>query len=218
MAGTPDYGYTGGGLLFWDRETRQSTLLGHTELLPEHSTQSLAPLPGGRLMGGSTTSPGTGGEKKASEAELYILDMATKRVQWHAAVFPGAQTYTDLHLGPDGLVFGFVDRALFFVFDPAARAIVHREVTAERRGPTISHQGPRVFVADPDSPDTIYVLFEKGIARLDSRSYAMTLIAQSPVSIQAGGDVLDGRLYFAHGSELWSCAVPAGRGAGRRTG
>ena len=124
LAGTPGYGYTGGGLLFWDRQTGARTLLEHTDILPEHSTMSLAALAGGKLLGGTTTDAGTGGEKKATEAELYLMDMATKKLDWHAAVFPGVQSYTDLCPGPKGLVFGFAAYGRFFVFDPAARKVV----------------------------------------------------------------------------------------------
>ncbi len=85
----PGYGYTGGGLLFWDRSTAAGTLVRHTDILPEHSTMSLAALPGGRILGGTTTAAGTGGAKKAGEAELYVMDMATKRVEWHEAALPG---------------------------------------------------------------------------------------------------------------------------------
>jgi|GEM_PF-576935 len=143
LAGTPGYGYTGGGLLFWDRETRSETLVEHTDILPEHSTMSLVALPGGKLLGGSTTSPGTGGEKKATEAQLYIMDMATKRLEWHEVVFPGVQSYTDMCLGPDGLVYGVADRKRFFVFDPAQRKVIHEEDTEAKFGSTNSQQGPR---------------------------------------------------------------------------
>ena len=132
LAGTPGYGYTGGGLLFWDRESRTRTLLEHTDILPQHSTMSLAALPGGKLLGGTTTSPGTGGEQRATEAELYLLDLATKRIEWHAAVFPGVQGYTDLCAGPDDLVFGFADQKRFFVFDAAKRKVVHEQDIARR--------------------------------------------------------------------------------------
>ena len=33
--------------------------------------------------------PGTGGVQKAKEAELYVMDMKTKRLDWHRAVLPG---------------------------------------------------------------------------------------------------------------------------------
>ena len=206
LAGTPGYGYTGGGLLFWDRETRTPTLIEHTAILPEHSTMSLVALPDRKLLGGSTTSPGTGGEKKAEQAELYIMDMATKQIEWHAVVFPGVQSYTDMCLGPNGRVYGFADRRRFFVLDPAKRKVVHEENTEAKFGTTNSQQGPRVFVLSPDKK--IYILFAKGIARLDPATHAITMLAKSPVAIGPGGDILDGRIYFASGSHVYSYAVP----------
>jgi len=226
LAGTPGYGYTGGGLLFWDRETRMRTLVEHTDILPEHSTQSLVALDDGKLLGGTTTSPGTGGEKKAEQAELYIMDMATKRLEWHEVVFPGVQGYTDMCRAPNGLVYGVADRQRFFVFDPAKRQVVHEEDTGARFGPTNSQQGPRVFVLgkrglsqasespsetglSPVSAPTLYMLFVKGVARVDLATHGITMLAESPVPIGPGGDLLDGRIYFGSGSHVYSYEVPA---------
>jgi hypothetical protein len=205
LAGTPAYGATGGGLMFWDRETRTRVLLEHMRIIPQHSTMSLVALANGKLLGGTTTSPGTGGEKKAAEAELYILDMASKRLEWHQVVFPGVQEYTDMCPGPDGLIFGIADRNRFFVFDPAKRKVVHEQDIEARFGPTTSQQGPRVFVRG--SKGETYILFVKGIVRVEPGSYAMTLLAESPVPIGPGGDWLDGRIYFASGSHLYSYKV-----------
>jgi len=215
LAGTPGYGYTGGGLLFWDRQTGAQTLIEHTEILPQQSTMSLVALGGtgmmpvargDRLLGGTTTSAGTGGEKKATEAELYIMDMTTKRLLWHEAVFPGVQQYTDMHPGPDGLVYGVADRSRFFVFDPAQRKVVHEEDTRAKFGLTNSQQGPRVFVSGPEN--TVYMLFVRGIASVDPATFGITMLAESPVPIGAGGDILNGRIYFASGSHVYSYAVP----------
>jgi hypothetical protein len=207
LAGTPDYGYTGGGLLRWNRETKVRRLLGDTELLPNQSTMSMVPLPAGKLLGGTTTSPGTGGEKKAGQAELYILDLATAKMEWHEPVIPGVQTYTAMGLGPDGLVFGFADRDRFFVFDPKRRVVIHQENTGRRLGPCVSQQGPRVFVSGPG--DTLYVLFTKGIASVDRRTFKIQMLAASPVTINAGGDYLDGRIFFGSGSHVYSWRVAA---------
>lgn len=206
LAGTPGYGLTGGGMLFWDRQTREHTLLEHTDILPDQSTMSLAPLPDGKLLGGTTTSAGTGGEQKAREAELYIMDMETKRLDWHAAVFPGAQGYTDMCSGPNGVVYGVVDRRRFFVFDPGARRVVHRKELGAEFGPTTSQQGPRVFVTAPDG--AVYILFTKGIAIVEPETYAIRLLAESPVPIGPGGDILNGRIYFGSGSHVYSYRVP----------
>ena len=206
LAGTPGYGYTGGGLLFWDRQTGAQTLIDHTKILPQQSTMSLVALTGGRLLGGTTTSAGTGGEKKAAEAELYLMDMTTKRLQWHEVVFPGVQQYTDMYPGPDGLVYGIADRSRLFVFDPTERKVVHEENTQAKFGLTNSQQGPRVFVGGPDN--TVYMLFVRGIASVDPATFRITMLAESPVPIGAGGDILDGRIYFASGSHVYSYAVP----------
>lgn len=202
LAGTPGYGYTGGGLLFWDRATGEHTLLDHMALIPQHSTMSLVALDQGKLLGGTTTSAGTGGEKKATQAELYILEMANKKIEWHAVVLPGVQTYTDLCRGPKNLVFGVADQTRFFVFDPVQRKVLHEENLADRLGPVAVSQGPRVFVRGPG--DAYYLLFAKRIARLDPKTYNIASLAESPVRISAGGDYLAGRIYFAGGSHVYS--------------
>ena len=206
LAGTPGYGYTGGGLLFWDRSTGTQTLVEHTEILPEHSTMSLVALADRKLLGGTTTGAGTGGEKKAEQAELYIMDMATKNIDWQQVTFPGAQSYTDMCPGPKGLVYGVVDLKRFFVFDPAKKEVVHEENTHAKFGNTNSQQGPRVFVTGPDGK--IYMLFVQGIAIVNPETFAITMLAKSPVPIAAGGDILDGRIYFSSGSHVYSYAVP----------
>jgi len=203
LAGTPAYGFTGGGLLFWDRQTQTKTLLRHTDILEWHSTMSLVALPDGKLLGGTTTAAGTGGERKAKQAELYLLDMASKKVVWHEPVLAGVQEYTDLCYDErNGLVYGFADRRRFFVFDPETKRIVHEQETE----PCAYHQGPRVFIVAPDR--RVFVLFVRSIAEVDPKTFALRLLAQTPVPITAGGDYLDGRLYFASGSHLWSFRLP----------
>ena len=166
---------------------------------------SLVAIANGKLLGGSTTGAGTGGEQKAEEAELYVMDMATKTVEWHEVLFPGAQSYTDMCYSPGGVVYGFVDRNHFFVFDPETLKVIHEANTEAEFGVTTSQQGPRVFVKGPDG--AIYVLFVKGIARVNADTYDIEMVSESPVPIQAGGDYLDGRIYFASGSHVYSYRV-----------
>ncbi|MBI5768371.1 MAG: hypothetical protein HZA93_11295 [Verrucomicrobia bacterium] len=206
LAGTPGYGLTGGGLLIWDRAAQTRTLLTHEQLLPQQSTMSLVALSETKFLGGATTGAGTGGEKKAKEAELYVFDVTAKKIEWHAAVFPGAQVYVDLGPGPRGLVYGFVDRSRFFVFDPVERAVVHSAELKDSFGPVVTGQGPRALVRDERG--RTFVLFTKGIARIDDASFAVSWVAKSPVPISSGGDVLGGRIYFAGGSHVVSYPLP----------
>jgi len=217
LAGAPDYGYTGGGLLFWNRLTHERTLIAHTAILPEHTTMSLVTLSNEKLMGGTSTRPGSGGERKAKEAELYIMDMTTKKLDWHQAVFPGAQEYTDLCLGPDGLIYGLADFSVwdpsqltygkrFFVFDPVRKKVIYKSDTERKFGPVSYQQGPRNLLTGPDG--RIYVLFLNSIAQINPTSYRLTLLAKSPVPIKAGGDIFDNRIYFSSGSHLCSFKIP----------
>ncbi|MEW6751925.1 MAG: hypothetical protein AB1505_13255 [Candidatus Latescibacterota bacterium] len=206
LAGTPGYGLTGGGLLVWDRREQAARVLTHEELLPWHSPMSLAPLPEGRLLVGTTVAAGTGGQVRAEEAQLLIVHLGSGRVEWHAPVLAAVRDYGHLVPAPDGRVFGIADRARFFVFDPATRQVVHEEDVVARYGRTCWQQGPRVFVTSPDG--RYFVLFEKGIAELDPRTWRIEMLAESPVPIGPGGDWLDGRIYFGHGSHLYSWRVP----------
>ncbi|MGD9495643.1 MAG: DUF5074 domain-containing protein [Armatimonadota bacterium] len=207
LAGTPGYGLTGGGLMIWDRQTEQARVLKHEQLIPQHSVMSLAPLPDGKLLCGSTIAPGTGGMVKASLAELFILDLATGVVEWHEPVLPNVSSYIDMIVAPNGLVFGIADRTRLFVFDPMRRVLVKEINTEADFGGSVSQQGTRAFVQDPDG--NIYVLFNRGIAQLDPEALELKMLAASPVTIGGGGDWLDGRIYFFSGSHVYSWEVPA---------
>ena len=216
MGGTPGYGHTGGGLLFWDRASETGTLVKHTDLLVNQCVMSLAALPDGNLLVGSGTRAGTGGQVLADEAELFVLDMDSKKILWRAALIPGAQEYSELRTGPGGLIFGLADcrvyepslmdeEKLFFVFDPARREITYLAETAPVFGPMHLQQGQRKIVISPDG--RVFLLFRKGIAQADPVTLKLSWAARSPVSIVAGGAWQDGRIWFASGSHIFSCRV-----------
>ena len=202
LTGTPEYGYTGGGLLFWDREKKSFLVLKNTSIILDQSTFSITALPGDKFIGGCTTQPGTGGIRKAKEAELYIMDMKSKKVIWHKVLFPGVQEYSDLCVAPDGLVYGITDRKQFFVFDPVKLSVVHQQDIPADFGTTPAKESIRVFIHAPNNQ--LYLLFKNGIAQVEQGSFKMKMIAQSPVPINTGGDYLDGRIYFVSGSHLCS--------------
>ena len=105
-------------------------------------------------------------------------------------------------MGPKGLVYGVTDWIRFFVFDPVKRKVVHQQDMTATLGRTCTQQGPRIFVRDPKG--TVYMLFAKGIARVEPSTHKVTLLAKPPVSIGPGGDYHKGRIYFASGSHVYS--------------
>jgi hypothetical protein len=134
------------------------------------------------------------------------MDIDTKRVGWHSPVLPGVDGYADLCVSPGGVIYGIADHKTFFVFDPSEREVIQTQDVAAEFGHTTSQQGPRVFVVDP-ADKTVYILFEKGVGRV-GKDHGITLISESPVKIDLGGDILDGRIYFGSGSHLYSYGLP----------
>ena len=94
------------------------------------------------------------------------------------------------------------EEKLFFVYDPVARKIVYQEAAAPVYGPMHLQQGQRKIVIS--SEGRVYLLFRKGIASADPVTHKLAWVAQSPISIDTGGDWFDGRIYFASGSHLYS--------------
>lgn len=219
LGGAPTYGRTGGGLLFWDIQTGERTLLDHMAVIPDHTTMSMTALAGGKFLGGTSTRPGSGGVRKANEAVLYIMDAETKKIEWQEPVLAGAQEYSELCPGPDGLVYGLAGympwdplqlsyARRFFVFDPIRKVVVYEADTEAKFGLFSYQQGPRNMVRGPDG--SVYVLFLKSIALVDPSTHALRLLARSPVPIKAGADILGDRIYFSSGSRLCSFRLDMG--------
>lgn len=204
MGGTPDYGHTGGGLLIYDLETQESVVLTHEELLLHQSTQALMALPDGTLVGGTTAAPGTGGERRAEAAELYVFDWERREVVWRQPLLTGWPSLVDLLLGPDGLVYALASDARLFVFDPAAREIVHTTSLAEYGLPAPS-QGPRLMALGPDG--LIHILFLEAIVTLTPGTLEHASQADLPVKAFGGMVLHEGRLYFTSGPRVWSYAL-----------
>jgi hypothetical protein len=63
-----------------------------------------------------------------------------------------------------------------------------------------------VFV--PGDDNRVFLVLGKGIAELNVENNSVRGLATSPLHIDAGGDYLDGKIYFACGSHICSFTVP----------
>ena len=203
LAGTPEYGMTGGGMMFWSRSSGQKTTVDHWHLVPNHSVQAMIELSNGMLLGGTTVAPGTGGVTKAGNSgELFLMDANSHEVRWHGAPVPGAKTITDLTVGADGLVYGLADSVDLFVFNPNNRQVVSVNRFSRELGPSVFAQGTRAFVKGADG--SIYVLLYNGIGKVDTKAHTVTRVVSSPVRITVGGAAANGRIYFGSNNHLYS--------------
>ena len=197
FAGFADYGYTGGGIGIVNVQTGEATLLtADKDLLPGHSTITLKALPDGTLVGGTSIQAPGGGHVIATQPELYLLDWQTKKVIHRAPVVPDGGDIISIHVGPDGLVYGLTAKSAFFVFDPRSRKVVHQESFAEHGGV------PRhALQIGPDGK--VYAMLTRAILRIAPGSFAHEKRAEAPVTITAGGALVNGHLYFTSGPRVW---------------
>lgn len=203
LAGTPEYGTTGGGMMFWNRSSGQKSRIDHWHLVPNHSVQAMVELSNGMLLGGTTVAPGTGGVTKATDSsELFLMDANTHEVRWRGAPVPGAKTITDLMVGTDGLVYGLADSVDLFVFNPNNRQVVSVNRFSKDLGPSVYAQGTRAFVKGADG--SIYVLLYNGIGKIDTKAHTVSRVVSSPVRITVGGAAANGRIYFGSNNHLYS--------------
>ena len=206
LAGTPEYGTTGGGMMFWNRSSGQKSRIDHWHLVPNHSVQAMVELSNGMLLGGTTVAPGTGGVTKATDSsELFLMDANTHEVRWRGAPVPGAKTITDLMVGADGLVYGLADSVDLFVFNPNNRQVVSVNRFSKDLGPSVYAQGTRAFVKGADGG--IYVLLYNGIGKVDAKAHTVSRVVSSPVRITVGGAAANGRIYFGSNNHLYSWKV-----------
>ena len=203
LAGTPEYGTTGGGMMFWNRSSGQKSRIDHWHLVPNHSVQAMVELSNGMLLGGTTVAPGTGGVTKATDSsELFLMDANTHEVRWRGAPVPGAKTITDLMVGADGLVYGLADSVDLFVFNPNNRQVVSVNRFSKDLGPSVYAQGTRAFEKGADG--SIYVLLYNGIGKVDTKAHTVSRVVSSPVRITVGGAAANGRIYFGSNNHLYS--------------
>lgn len=202
LTGTPEYGYTGGGMLIYNEKGGRIQTLADTMLIPDQSTMSMTALDHTRVLAGTTTAPGTGGLKKAKEAVLYLFDAKNLKPVWQENVLPGTQTYSDLYKSGK-YVFGIADSKLFFVFDPVKRSIIYKEAIPDALGPVVTVQSPRVFVKNPSTGDC-YLICRKGILKVNAASFKLETVVTSPVMIEAGGACYNNKIYFISDSHLCS--------------
>lgn len=206
MAGSPRRGLTAAGLAIFDIEKNERLTIANENLLKNQNTVALLALEDGNLLGATTTRPGTGGERRASEAELYLFDWNTKTILWHEALLENNDGFVDIIFGPDEkLIFGITEDSRFFVFDLNTRKIIH-EISLSSYGRPSGSQAARIMQLAKDG--MIYVLFREGILSVDPESFQHRLLASSPVDIRVGIEIIEDRIFFATQSEIWSFKIP----------
>lgn len=191
------YGKLGGPLCELDPATGEITAWPH--LIPDHSVVSLAALPDGRLVGGTTIGGGGGSHPTATEAKLFVWNPATRQVTFETVPVPGKGAIEALAVGPSGRVHGFAgDR--YFVFDPRTETVLKVEPTG--------FGGVVYSAVGPGPGGELYGVSRQGIVAVDDAAGTVRLLAPYPGGLSAGFAIRGRRIYAASGPTIVSYELP----------
>lgn len=198
----------GSGLLIYDAETEEGTILDRTDLIPDQGINTLVALPEGDVLVGTSTKPPTGGVGDVPEtAVVYRLNLERRVITDQWPMQPSTPAVRDMVVMPNGLVYGLAEPNRFFVLDPEKGVFLHDEVVTGY-GNVSGWQAPRCMTVGPD--DNIYALFSEAIVCLSPKTLAHREIARPEVPVTSGIAIVGGRLYFGSGPRLFSCALNLG--------
>ena len=202
MGGTPAYGATGGGLVIVNPETGEHSAMVHTELAENEAVFSILMMEDNTTaLIGTTTNAGTGGEVKAKNCSLLMVDYKAKKRLWSIKPFEeNANTINFLFWLKDGTVLGVQNNSLF-VFDVATKTVLRKQPLPESVGRVCGDQGPRLLF---NYGDEILLALQKGIAKVDPAGPKVISLAPCPAGLSNGGVIHDKRFYMVSGSHIRS--------------
>ena len=216
FGGFAGYGAVGGGLCVYNVETGEQTVIRNEELVPYQSTVCMRFLKNGDLLCANTIETPGGAAPKTSEAELFQFDLDKRSIVRRAVPVPGAREISVFEIDDAGLAHGITSdsiyssasnakfvgsgNAVYFVFDIGAWKTIHSRRLPEYGIPILGGMLK-------GKNGMIYGIMTKAIYRIDPGRRAFEIIAAPPSDIGSGMAIMDGRLYFGCGADLWSCRI-----------
>jgi outer membrane protein assembly factor BamB len=195
----PDYGHLGGAISVYDPKENQRRVYRH--VVQNQSIASLAYIEKLDLIAaGSSVRGGTGTHSTEKEARLILWDPKEEKKVFEIIPVPEARTILSLATTVDGIVYGITENDQVFVFDPVKRDVMKIFVLGFKEPREISLQlGPDL---------RLYGLAKEAIFFIDPRNDQISLVTKPPVPIHSGMAILNGKIYFASGANLWEFEIP----------
>nr|AUN36310.1 hypothetical protein [uncultured bacterium] len=199
LAGYPGYGYTGGGMVFYDLNTDSAKMLDAGALLPGHSTVALRQLPSGLLVGGTSTEAPGGGQRTAETSLIFHMDPATQKILGQTDI--GADVF-GLELLLDGNVAGITRDSQLFVYNPQTQEVLSR--TDVTRQGNVINAGQALI---RDEKGRVYLTLSQSISQVLPNGSIRELV-RLPENATSGIAIQNGNLYYATGARLWKYTLP----------
>ena len=199
VGGYPDYGLRGGAISVYDLKRVEKRTYRH--LIQNQSIVSLAYIPHlDLIVAGSSVRGGTGTRAIEKEAKLILWE---PKEEWKIAEIipvPGARAILSLAVTAGGIVYGVTDRGKVFSFDPERVEVINIfDLGLEEPIETSLQLG---------SGGRLYGLAREAIFFIDPRNDQVSLMVKPPVPIHSGMAMLDRKIYFGSGANLWEFEIP----------
>lgn len=201
ISGSPGYGYIGGGIGIYNITTGESQLLPHTDLIENHSIRCMEPLPDGDIVCGTSVSGGHGTSPVADDAVICVLDWEAKTVSQHDVPVKDLSEIRSIVRGPEGLLYCLGTNGLLFSYDLQSQGIIAQADLSDYGSVAVNP-----MTLGPEG--NLYVVLRDAVLQVGIDGLEVAKICDAPGPINAGIGLVDGRVYFARGSHLWSVPVP----------
>lgn len=200
FGGYAGYGLVGGDLVFVNTSTNEATLVKIQDQIPGLSTIAMRSLPGGLLVGGTSTAAPGGGTPAVSKAVLYLMDDNTRKIVFQTVPVSSGRDIESLEYR-NGLVYGITSDSRFFIFDPQNKKVTLQKDLSEYGSPT--RPGQSLILANDGN---IYGIFSRNIFKIDD-SHIISKLVDLPENATSGIAYHNNRLYFGCGSNIWSYKI-----------
>lgn len=199
FSGFPGYGYTGGGMVFYDLKTNTAKVLSSDDLLPGQSTIALRQLPNGLLVGGTSTEAPGGGHQLATKSVIYLMDPTTQKILSQTEIGPDIYS---LEVLSNGNVIGVTRDSHLFIFDPNTKKVLSNTDVNSSDGALNAGQS-----LIRDKQGNVYLILSSSISAVSPEG-KITRLTTLPENATSGTAILNGELYYATSSQLWKYKLP----------
>ncbi len=195
----PDYGLLGGAISVYDPTKNEKRVYRH--VVKNQSIASLAYIEKMDLIAaGSSVRGGTGTRATEKEAKLILWNPKEEKKVFEITPVPEAKTIFSLATTMDGLLYGITDNEKVFIFDSEKREI--------KKVFDLGFKEPREISLQFGRDERLYGLAKEAIFAIDPKDDRIFLLAKPPVPIDSGMAILDRKIYFGSGANLYEFEIP----------
>lgn len=193
-SGYGDYGHSGGGLVLSELPSGRSQVIGHRQIAEHQGTTALCLLDERTVLGGTSVESPGGAPVRARDATAYVFDVRARRLIRSFVPRPGVRTWSGAARCPDGSVHLVSVDGTHLLVDPEKGSTVRELGSVD-----VGDLAPGGCLVDSE---TMWLIAERGITRVDLTRHRVDLIARSPWPLTAGGALVGADLYAGSGSHL----------------